>query len=925
MGSSTTAVRERLAQYLETFSGREEKLAGFDAMVSALRRLNDLTDDLYEPKGGEYVPFTRESYAAVTAAYAAASAACRTYLEIAAPGDAPAREVARLLAQDGKLLAAISLDEDAYPPLSLPQAVELARGRTVDLTGASLSTRGGALSSRIPMSIADAGGRTVEGFFTAETKIDPAETYRRALDEFIRALSTGDLGIAPIGVRNPDDVHPSEARLQLLEKLQAANTRERIAALLVPGEDGTPAFIDQNKRLREAPTQGDSLWRCFGLDDDDLACVRSLRAYAERFGPMEKAFSDKLYGVHLQKSLYRGSLGLSQGANIDRRNCAMNVVANMLGAPELVAYSVPMTAVDGNIVTRGVFMANAKGVQCGGLPYDHPVGHRESEDFLTVQAMKDIAGLQALDYICMNIDRHRGNMFFRFDESGRISGVQGIDNDCAFGIRPLDPKKRNHMLTALEDITAVPESVGRAISGMTEEMLRTNLRGSLTDAEITAACKRLSDLQARLVRPAQLPRREDGTIELQRGAVCMLSDADWDCIDPVKLCGLDLGSNSDNRYLDQSSARNYFERISGMPEHIRLEDMLRREKAARGRLNQQEWDELPERTRAARLANAHELLKERATAKELEHVVNGPDYPKAQAIHPIAGADLSGDKEAVRQLSRTLRSSENLFVGGHKEYQALRAKLGAFRERRRLTAENADGYLRQLRELGRAADDYLRYKTDPSKPREITRVQVARDTKAFAERRIAELMALRDIRPLMEEVHAQEVSAVLTSANAQARTIDRIAARTQSHIEDNAPIEGEEYLAAYGKMSEEALNTLISLSSEDSLRPEQQQAARRAIAVLTVAELAEQEYGREGVGPIAAHSRDEKSRTQLVESYGKLSTFQYLTHGLTPKRLQSLTADPNGIRRFAEQAAKFRDVRQPNVPAAQKQNVRKLP
>lgn len=925
MGSSTTAVREQLAQYLESFSGRGEKLAGFDAMVSALRRLGDLTDDLYEPRGGEYVPFTRESYAAVTEAYAAASAACRTYLDTAAPGDAPAREVARLLAQDQKLLAAISVDEDAYPPLSLPQAVELARGRTVDLTGASLSTRGGALSSRIPMSITDAGGRTVEGFFTAETRIAPAETYRRALDEFIRALSTGDLGISPIGVRNVNDVHPAEARMQLLEKLREFNTRENIAALLVPGEDGTPAFIDQNKRLREAPTQGDSLWRCFGLDDDDLACLYSLRAYSDRFGPMEKAFSDKVYGVHLQKSLYGGALGVAPDANIDRRNCAMSVVANMLGAPELVAASVPMTAVDGQTVTRGVFMANAKGEPCGNLPYDHPIGHRASEDFLTVQAMKDIAGLQVLDYICMNIDRHRGNLFFRFDDSGRICGVQGIDNDCSFGIRPLEVGKRSHMLPALRDITAVPESVGRAIQGMTEEMLRTNLRGSLTDAEITAACKRLSDLQARLVRPEQLPQREDGTIELQRGAICMLSDAEWERIDPEKLCGLDNGSNSENRYLDQRSAANYFERISGMPEHVRLGDRFRREKAARGRMNQQEWDALPDKTRTARLTSSHEHLKEQAAARELEKVVNGPDYPKAQAIHPIEGANLSGDKEAVRQLSRTLRSSENLFVGGHKEYQTLRTKLGAFRERRRLTAENAEDYLRQLRELGKAADAYLAYKTDPQKPREIIRVQVARDTKAFAERRIAEIMALRDIRPLMEEVHAREVSAVLTSANAQARTIDRIAARTQSHMEDNAPIEGEEYLAAYGKMSEEALSTLISLSAEDSLRPEQQQTARKAIAVLTVAELAEQEYVREGAGPIAARSRDEKSRTQLTESFGKLSTFQYLTHGLTPKRLQSLTADPNGIRRFAKQAAKFREAQQPTAPAAQKQNVHKLP
>lgn len=48
---------------------------------------------------------------------------------------------------------------------------------------------------------------------------------------------------------------------------------------------------------------------------------------------------------------------------------------------------------------------------------------------------KQIADLQALDFLCGNVDRHDGNFSFQIskDRPPRVLGIKGFDNDTSFG------------------------------------------------------------------------------------------------------------------------------------------------------------------------------------------------------------------------------------------------------------------------------------------------------------------------------------------------------------------------------------------------------------------------------------------------------------------------------------------------------------
>lgn len=137
-------------------------------------------------------------------------------------------------------------------------------------------------------------------------------------------------------------------------------------------------------------------------------------------------------------------------------------------------------------------------------------------DFGNPAIRRDLVKLQLLDALCAQGDRHMGNYVVRFDENGGILGLQGIDNDQAFGTRIGNPNDLMHgqgagtvgtdglVHTGFSDFNGVmlPSVVDRdmkdAFDAMTPDTLRASLAGLLPPEEIEVAVQRLGVIKAHL-------------------------------------------------------------------------------------------------------------------------------------------------------------------------------------------------------------------------------------------------------------------------------------------------------------------------------------------------------------------------------------------------------------------------------------------
>ena len=247
--------------------------------------------------------------------------------------------------------------------------------------------------------------------------------------------------------------------------------------------------------------------------------------------------SDNIYA-----NLYAAHM--PDGARIDTRNSAMSAVADLLGIPNAAARSRPMKLIlaDGTEV-EGTFMAEAKGLDPGNLSeeadgVDHRsfAGGTEEDRQAVAKGMKALADLQVLDYLCGNVDRHQNNMLYQVNGNKKFCGVQGIDNDCSFGI--LKPGHADHEkeLCSLNDMRAISESVYRAVQRLTPEELRFCLRGfDLTEDELNAACFRLNSLKQKLEINRAFNEPEDeleiynraGNVHFPQNVIRVVKDKDW--------------------------------------------------------------------------------------------------------------------------------------------------------------------------------------------------------------------------------------------------------------------------------------------------------------------------------------------------------------------------------------------------------------
>lgn len=379
-----------------------------------------------------------------------------------------------------KLQGIMSKDFDAiseYDPetkLTLPEIQEKARTRTIDMRGETLSKLGHLQSSRIPMTVLGSRGEKRKGVFTKAN-------YNTVKSDFNHMLEAAAEESSPEGRKEIGKILSSYKAFLIKKGATKRNGElitEKVSDDYLIGHMRKFLLTNYRDGMISSDTR-DFLKDELGLNTRKIS---------------NETINILTYGLNglrddVGTEISNWNLELKEGDRVDNRNSCMSAVASLLGASKLVARSDSMNYIDdnGNVV-EGTFMDFGKGLDLAGNRklFKH-VGDKPFKKMN--QLLKQIADLQVIDFLCLNVDRHYGNMMYQVDKEGNVIGVQGIDNDSSFGTRDLNP---NDILR----LRVVSKSMAEKLDSLTPEMLKFSLRGrGLSEEEMNKSAERLTQIK----------------------------------------------------------------------------------------------------------------------------------------------------------------------------------------------------------------------------------------------------------------------------------------------------------------------------------------------------------------------------------------------------------------------------------------------
>ena len=381
---------------------------------------------------------------------------------------------------------------------SLAELVE-EQNQVVTISDSELSTEGGALSSRILVSVKQNGQET-PGFFT---KADYLTEVKQVLD-YVGQVKQLEPKLAGLIDELFNDKSISD-KIYLI----------RIGDLLNTIMDGTTEYAEECLLFKHPEAKN---WS----DEKILKALECLQVIAAPF--------DKKTMVRV--AAYAGDMRIQPGARVDSRNSAMSLVANMLGQPELLARAKPLTVVYNGKAFEGTFMELAKGSDRAHITQNDPIRNCTIESYNNAQLLKSIADMQIVDYLCCNVDRHGGNLTYIVDNSNparpQVTGVQGIDNDMRFGVRPMGGNTSFFEgSTTFNDILVISRSMADKVLDMDADKYFHSLRGQgLEEDACEAVVRRLKKLQ-NVIRESEEYFADKELDYLERGKLRVVSDEEW--------------------------------------------------------------------------------------------------------------------------------------------------------------------------------------------------------------------------------------------------------------------------------------------------------------------------------------------------------------------------------------------------------------
>lgn len=500
----------------------------FQSFAKSVKAVEDRLHQLSEPDeaSGLAPDLSQDDKNSLMDLYAYAGRAGEIYLAEMEKSDALKNaEATRIVTRLQALLAG---DYDALQgydpaqPKSMPELLEDSRTRTIDLRGRHIKPFGNMQNSRIPMTLKNAEGDRRPGVFTKANKVQIKERFSQILEraktlcnedgkkELDKLLATYRLYLMDTGDHGRDNQ-------KYTEKTPDNVVIGRLITELIPENLGydtlTPAIVRD-------------FFRRSGVDFTNIPSG-AIKRLTTGLQAMVDTVDVHINGYNLQ---------LAEGSRLDTRNAAMSAMAGLLGVPKLVARAEPMKFIDDSgQVMEGTFMEYAEGLDLHAHPElgKHLQWNQTADEKAQNSLKKSLADLQVVDYLCLNVDRHVGNLSYVVNAEGYVTGVQAFDNDSSFGNR------RATKADALK-VQVISRSMKERVMKLTPEMLRFTLRGhGLSNRELYAASARLISLQDRI-------RKRDVTI-VEDNRFNELSNSDMQRKDYENICTEGL------RFVNQAS------------------------------------------------------------------------------------------------------------------------------------------------------------------------------------------------------------------------------------------------------------------------------------------------------------------------------------------------------------------------------------
>ena len=397
------------------------------------------------------------------------------------------------------------------PNFSLKDQMEDFRYVSVQMTNNDIKKLGANQSDRTQMNV-KINGKEVKGVFTNKTFF---EGKKELMPLFPRMAEK-----YPKYAKFFNGINKDEFYKDGIQTAKSLTLYDKDGKTLT-GESATNAVISYIRSMK--------------LTKEEQALAKDF-VFEEDFYDAMVDFANELGKVSTPIVIGKDRVGMKEGDRIDMRNSAMSGVANLLGCSGLLANSRPLAIYDenGKKYDEGTFMEFARGKDYNNLDPVDEMRLMRPNDFETVEAKEAIADLQVLDFVCGNLDRHAGNMFYDVDPvTHKLKGVIGIDNDSSFTRMDIKMNKGYMRLPGVNNLKVINEHMANTITNLTEGQLKATLHGfGLNGDSIKAAWMRVEQLKEAIKngeeysQSKKIPTKEE-TEEMEKPFITIVKKNDW--------------------------------------------------------------------------------------------------------------------------------------------------------------------------------------------------------------------------------------------------------------------------------------------------------------------------------------------------------------------------------------------------------------
>ena len=491
-----------------------EEMQDYANLCDALFRIQSITDFYYTPRPDGSLPEMdqraklelRESYQRALREAAPLLSEEDTG-EIGSQMRRIARELTPLLQADADALDQVDVSKT---PMKLPEIIGKGRELAVELPNDPASQVSGSSNTRQYIRAEGPGGSET-GYFTPTVQAAPTKEYGELLDRL-------------------QAKYPAYA--QIIGEMRGKDLAQLGGVISL---DTNPFLMLDGQTAQEKRNEMEAFWfnqfyQPLGFRGDQIGPLASRRDYQlfteELFSglkPIRRSYNNYIRGD--------GFLQVREGANLDRRNLAMYRMAGLMHKPELVPATRPMTVIQNGQPVTGTFMAEAQGTDISRVKEGDPIFGYQPENLENPAVLPDIAAMQALDFVCGNVDRHAGNFLLRFDPKegadARLVGITLIDNDMSFSHAGAEGRKPGTRFIRPEEMGVIGEEVYHSLRIITREQMEMMLSDcGLSREEIDQAWERKEALVRKIeTDKAYFADKEPGYTEV--GKLRLVKEGEW--------------------------------------------------------------------------------------------------------------------------------------------------------------------------------------------------------------------------------------------------------------------------------------------------------------------------------------------------------------------------------------------------------------